>query len=390
MLNFYRVVIGPILLAVISVSPASEKSLDQYLKQKIASIKLDSAYLTQNDYFATKPGWIDATEVRLGAENDDDNKHSIALRLNLSNASRIDVEEDILKLQKQAQHLDQQNNLNQELETVYSQMLELISQHESLNHLEKQSSLVETEIKYYRQLAQTSDFNPNDLLESELNLTQLQSLIDLQKREILDFKNAIGFKSDVPQLALTSEQMLALVTRYQQETNIEIEQAQLALQLMQHRLKHEKASEGLALNAVQLESESADGKDDVLSVRFDVQIPFSGPRFNSAQKQQDITQAKYRMQRSLRQSTVKTAQLLQKLKQNNDRIFTFEQLANQLQTRIKNTTNASLILKLKKQHLNQLKKVLQVRQDTRQFYIEFLANSGLLAKKPDSNWLLLQ
>lgn len=390
MSNLYRFVTGIILLASMSVSLANAKSLDQYLKQKIASIKLDSAPLTQDEYESSSPGWIDGTELRLGADNDNDNKRSVALRLKLSNASRIEVEENILKLQNQAHLLERQQNLNLQLETVYLQLLELISQHEYLIHLQKQSSLVATEIKYYRQLAQTSDFNPDDLLQSELNQAQLQSLIDLHEKDIADLKQSLNFYTEVPSLALTSEQMLALVTRYQDETSIEVEQAQLQLQLLQHKLKHEKSREGFALNAVQLETEYADDSDDVFSIRFDVQIPFSGPGFNSAQKQRDITQAKYRMQRSLRKTTLNTARILKSLKQNHERIYAHEQLAKRIQTRIKKTSNASLILKLKEQHLNQLKKILDTRQSTRQQYIEFLAQSGLLARKPDSNWLLLQ
>lgn len=390
MLKFYRTIVVASALVAVPASQASEQNLDNFLKQKIASIKRHSSPLDENEFAGTKPGWIDGTEVRLSADNDDDNKRSIALRVKLGSASRIDVERDILKLQKQARHLDRQNDLNQELETVYRQMLELISRAELLSLQQRQSRLVETEIKYYRQLAQTSDFNPEDLLESELRLTQLHSLIDLQKRDISGLKQSINFNAEVPNLALNAEQMLALVTRYQQETSIEVEQARLQLQLQQQQLKHEKTSSGLALNAVQLESEYADDRDSVLSVRFDVQIPFAGPSFNRIQKQQDITEASYKMQQSLRQATLRTAQIVQKLNHNNDRIFTYQQLANQLQTRIKNTTSAALILKLKKQHLNQLERVLQVRQTARQYYIEFLALSGLLAKKPDSNWLLLQ
>ena len=390
MLKFYLIIVVVSTLLALPASQASEQSLDNFLKQKIALIKLHSSPLDQNEFANTRPGWIDGTEVRLGADNDEDNKRSIALRVKLGSASRIEVERDIVKLQKQARHLDQQKTLSQELETVYRQMLELISRSELLSHLQKQSRLVETEIKYYRQLAQTSDFNPEDLLESELNLTQLHSLIDLQKRDISGLKQSINFHAEVPSLALSTEQMLALVTRYQQETGIEVEQARLHLQLQQQQLNHEKTSSGFALNAVQLESEYADDGDSVLSVRFDVQIPFAGPSLKHIQQQQGITEASYKMQQSLRQATLGTARIVQKLKHNNDRIFTYQQLANQLQTRIKNTTSAALILKLKKLHLNQLERVLQVRQTSRQHYIEFLALSGLLAKKPDSNWLLLQ
>lgn len=383
-------ILGIMLITNLSIAEANESALNIYLKQRVETTLQTTSDDTSSSTESQAPNWIDGTELRVGLENDDDNKRSIALRVKLKNSTRLNAESDLIDIGLQSQKSSRQRNHNQAIEVIYSEVLQLINQHEALTLAEQQSALAATEIKYFRQLAQTSDFNPENLLDSELNQAQIQMVIELQKQEIAALKDSMGYTADIPKWSLSADKMNSVSVQIKSEPSLELVQAQLDLKQEQKKLNFEKVNQHFALNAVQLASEHAQNKDNVLSVRFDIQIPFSGPSYNHTQKQQGITQAMYEVQQILQQDRKKSAQLRLQMKQINTRLTSYEKLSKNLEKRISKTTNASLILKLKKEHLNLMEKVQQIRQDSRQTYIEILAAHGMFSKQPQTNWLLAQ
>ena len=383
-------ILGIMLITNLSIAEANESALNIYLKQRVETTLQTTSDDTSSSTESQAPNWIDGTELRVGLENDDDNKRSIALRVKLKNSTRLNAESDLIDIGLQSQKSSRQRNHNQAIEVIYSEVLQLINQHEALTLAEQQSALAATEIKYFRQLAQTSDFNPENLLDSELNQAQIQTVIELQKQEIAALKDSMGYTADIPKWSLSADKMNSVSVQIKSEPSLELVQAQLDLKQEQKKLNFEKVNQHFALNAVQLASEHAQNKDNVLSVRFDIQIPFSGPSYNHTQKQQGITQAMYEVQQILQQDRKKSAQLRLQMKQINTRLTSYEKLSKNLEKRISKTTNASLILKLKKEHLNLMEKVQQIHQDSRQTYIEILAAHGMFSKQPQTNWLLAQ
>ena len=383
-------ILGIMLITNLSIAEANESALNIYLKQRVETTLQTTSDDTSSSTESQAPNWIDGTELRVGLENDDDNKRSIALRVKLKNSTRLNAESDLIDIGLQSQKSSRQRNHNQAIEVIYSEVLQLINQHEALTLAEQQSALAATEIKYFRQLAQTSDFNPENLLDSELNQAQIQMVIELQKQEIAALKDSMGYTADIPKWSLSADKMNSVSVQIKSEPSLELVQAQLDLKQEQKKLNFEKVNQHFALNAVQLASEHAQNKDNVLSVRFDIQIPFSGPSYNHTQKQQGITQAMYEVQQILQQDRKKSAQLRLQMKQINTRLTSYEKLSKNLEKRISKTTNASLILKLKKEHLNLMEKVQQIHQDSRQTYIEILAAHGMFSKQPQTNWLLAQ
>ena len=387
---FTTSILGIVLMTCLSITEAKENDLNLYLKQRVDSLLQTSSDFIQATENNPASNWIDGTELRVGLENDDDNKRSIALRVKLKNSSRISAENDLIDLNLQLQNLNRRRNQNQVIKEIYTDVLRLINLKESLALYEQQSALATTEIKYFRQLAQTSEFNPENLLDSELNQAQIQTTIELQKQEISDLKSAIDYTADIPLWSLSADKMKSISLQIKSEPSLEFEQAQMDLKQQQKKLNYEKVNQQFALNAVQLASEHAQNKDNVMSVRFDIQIPFSGPSYKHTQKQQDITQAVFEMQQVLQLDRKKSAQLMLQMNQMNSRLSSYEKLSRNLEKRIANTTNASLILKLKKEHLKFLEKVQQLRKNSRETYVEILAAHGMFSKQPQTNWLLAQ
>jgi hypothetical protein len=99
-------------------------------------------------------GWIDGTELRLSADNDDDSKRSIALRVKLKSAPQRSVEQDILQLMRQQHELSRQQVLNSRLQTAYSQLFQLIAEQEQLEHLQQLLWLLNEQLSFLQLLFQ--------------------------------------------------------------------------------------------------------------------------------------------------------------------------------------------------------------------------------------------
>mgnify|MGYP001052819952 CR=1 FL=1 len=397
MMKYIRSLIGLALLvfgtgSLADVADAEELRyyIQQFIDEQESVFQTAEPMATSTDegFLNDMRGWIDGTELRLSADNDDDSKRSIALRVKLKSAPQRSVEQDILQLMRQQHELSRQQVLNSRLQTAYSQLFQLIAEQEQLEHLQLESALQSSAITYYREQVQSSDFHPENLLDSELEHEQLRFQIELQVRRINALAKSINFHATVPSLGLTEAMMLELVSRLDSQTSIEVERAQLDLLLQQKKLRHEQSSQQFALTAVQLSQDYIQEKDSVTGIRVDLQIPFSGPAYNSSVRQQDVSEATYRLHQLNQSETLKASQLVRKMEQKQVAILASERLAKNIDKRIRSATNARLILKLRQQHLQQLKNIMLIRQDMRTLYIELLAHYSLLGRQLDTNWLL--
>ena len=393
MIKNYRWLSVLALVCFTSSGYANNEDLRQYFQQIIdeqqSALQSDLIMSSANDGFVENVrGWVDGTELRLSAENDDDNKRSIALRVKLKNAPRHSIEQDILQLTQEQRQLDHQQALNDRLQRAYSELLDLIAEQEQLDHLQVVSSMHAAAIKYYRNLVLSNDFHPENLLENELEHEQHRFQIELQVRQINALTKALKFDAKLPQLTLTEKMMLDVVAQYSDRTPLEVEHAQLDLMLQQKKLKHEQSGEKFALTAVQLSQEFNHNKDTVTGIQVDLRIPFARPAFNSGVRQQDVSEVTYRLHRLQQSAALKAAQLVQKMEQSQISILAFERLAKSIDSRIKKATDSRLIIKLRQQHLAQLKSIMRERQSFRKLYIELLAHYSVLGRELDTNWLI--
>ena len=385
---------GLALLVFSSSAVADAEQLRQYIQQFVDEQELvlqtnqTMATSTEEGFLHDVRGWVDATELRLSAENDDDSRRSIALRVKLKSAPQRSVEQDMLHLMRQQHELNRQQVLNSRLQTVYTQLLELIAEQEQLEHLQLESALHASAITYYREQVQSSDFHPENLLDSELEHEQIRFQIELQVRRIDALAKSINFQTKVPRLSLTEEMMLELVNPLSDQTSFEVERAQLDLILQQKKLRHEQSSEQFALTALQLSQEFAHDKDSVTGVRVDLQIPFAGPAYSSSVRYQEVAEATYRLHQLNQKETLKGTQLLRKMEQKQVAILASERLTKNIKKRIRNATNVRLILKLREQNLQHVKNIMLLRQDMRTLYIDLLAHYSMFGRQLDTNWLI--
>jgi hypothetical protein len=385
MMHLKTALIGCMSGTVLMCAQADDEMQDNNVSKYLLQVKNQFVQLLPaGSYPAQKKSnllnqWIESSEIRLTTDNDDDRKSSLALNLKIKNWSELSMQQQLFQLLEQRQQLDQQEILNDHLQSSYIQLLELNSKLEELAQLKQRSRLFASAIKYQQQLVQSSDFSPDELLQ-----------IELMQRNIDELEKSIEFNAPQPFLQITPQQMIATAENYLQHGGGEVEQAQLELQLAKLKLKQQQASAGFALNALQLKSDFSENEDAVLAVRFDIQIPFSGPDFNSRLKHQEINQATMRLHQRRQQTSLKSNQILAKMYLNKKALVSTEQLINDIESRIKKTTSVKLILKLKKQHLSSFKQILEIRYQLRLNYINFLSQQGLLAKHNEHNWLSAQ
>jgi len=331
--------------------------------------------------------WVESSEIRLTADDDEKRNRSIALNLKIRNFSELDIQQQMFQLLEKRQYLDVNKQLNNHLRLAYLQLLDLNLKLELLEHLKKQSRFSATEIKFQRELVQSTNFKPENLLDSELDHEQIQFQIETQQSSILKLQKSMDFSAQQAFLNLAAEQMIDFAEIHSLQNSNAVQQSQLELQLAKLKLKQQQASEGFALNSFQLKSDFSDNQDNVLTVRFDVQIPFAGPNFSHRLKQQEITRASLQLQQRQQQFALQATQILEEMEQSSSTLKATKKMAGQIKFRLLKTSNVRLILKLKKQHFSRLRKIIEIRHNIRLNYIDLLAKSGLLAEQANKNWL---
>ena len=379
-----------IMLAQVTQGFADDEGIRLYLWQVIddhnQSLSAELIQISLDRAPDTMSSWLEGSELRLGTDNDDNAKQSVALRLKIKGSSQLDIEQEIAQLNWRRRDLDILESLNQKLEFAYLQVLALVAEKEQLRHLQSEMVLLESAIKFYREQVQSNDFRPENLLESELDHDQIAQEIELQLRRIKSFRKAMNYTRDIPELMLSEAFMLKLGSQITERQSIEVERAHMELILRQKKLQHTQAGSGFGLTAVQLQSEFQDNQDAVMAIRFDFQIPFGGSSSN-ASAHSSVSQAAVRLHRLVQQESLIVSQLQQQMTHQHDVILNAERFVESIRIRIDTASNADIILKLRKQYLMQEKNIMRARQNMRKAYIELLAVHALLAKRTNTNWL---
>ena len=384
-----------VLCTALAIQPALANSnpqqaqLDLYVTQTAQSYlqKLPSEAFFKAEKSTFLNQWVESSEIRVSAENDDDRSRSLALNLKIKNASELKVQQQLFDLVEASEQLEQQKTFNAHLHTTYQQLVELNNKLEQSAHLQSLLQLSGVEIKYQRGLVQSNDFDAENLLDSELNQEQVQQEIEFVSQQINDLKESLNFDTQQSFIDLEASQIIARIKSHSLKHGIEVKQAKMDLELAQLKLKQQQSNEGVALNAVQLSSDFGSGKDTVLGVRFDIQIPFAGPNYDNQLKHQGIAKATKRLHQRKKLAQLKAEQSLLKIQQYNNALNSNQKQARTIEQRLLKTTDVHLILKLKTQHLKRLGKSIDIRHNLQTSYIDFLAQRGLLASSEDNNWL---
>ncbi len=373
---------------------ATEESITRYVNQVIENYDvsgLSPATPDSSGRLMDRMGnWVDSSELRLTGDSDADQKRSVALHLSLKNATQLEVEQNLIQLQVQKQLLERQKMLSQVLQNAYLQLLELVTQEEIISHLERQKELVSIELDYYRGQVESTDFQPDNLLGSELDLDQIDALLSLHRQQVSALRQYMRFDADVELSGLSVQEMLSQVNAWMSYKPVNLKLAQLELLQTKFDLKSEQSRHDLVLSAIQFKTDFAQDEKPIWGVRLDVQLPFSGTSMKETVTQQNINTLTFEINHLHQQKVFDGTQWAQKLQRNLLQLSAAEKQVAEMDLRLQSTSSSGLILRLRKQRLRQQEKIMQITQDSREDYINFLAQFSLLALPTDNNWLYPQ
>ena len=148
------------------LAPRADSKLDRYLlmAEQIAS-ELVPLHLGASSVGTS--GWLEEAEFRYSGSDQDD--QSYALRVRPKFGAQRSAERNIFQLQAAQHGLSFELVLNDEVKYRYLNLIELTAFHLEVDYLNEQANLSEDAAKIYRSLAQTKEFDFEDLQEAELD-----------------------------------------------------------------------------------------------------------------------------------------------------------------------------------------------------------------------------
>lgn len=394
-----------LLLAVCSQADAVEPSaIERFLLTALADI--DSS----PDNPDTPNGlssWVEETQVRVNLRSsftdDDDNQantNSYSIRVKPKGWGQRDAELKILELQAHQQEAHYQQAVHRAFLQRYQIVLALIAQqHETLRLLSAQA-LAEKETKLHRIQFNTSEFNPEALLDAEIVLRQannatqfaLQRLNALQKQLQLPQDSATSLQQkDLLSWLASPDDLLNNLPKNADDLAPSIQEAQLNLDLARAEHLRVKTREQVGVNLVGLHFQ--DHAQDKLGVLLGVNIPLGSENFNTTTQRYKVLDAQAaliektaNLEQSLKEKLAKMAALTDQWHLAQTQIKDMEMLASRLQNDSAQT-KPQLALKVDKELLKLRSDLSKLHQQILDVYIDYLATNGQLAAMPLRNWL---
>lgn len=341
---------------------------------------------------ADRPGglnrWLEEAQLRV---SDDPDKHSVGLRVQPKMPSQISAENSILGLRRQQRELSQESDLNDRLMLRYTQWLDLIEQSGRVGALDRARALADAKVSYHRSLAQTDDFQPDALLEAELDLAQFQEQDRMQREHLAALRATVDIDPSPDALVPIDEMLNVLALAPEAASGIDKREGSLALELAKEQARNERAQQGLALDLVQVavDTDTRSNRDTV-GLLVGVRLPLGGDNYNSVRRAYDLIEATSELERRIaseQRSVASRRELIGWQKTEADAIGgTLAALDERLE-RNRQSGDVAVLLTLQEQQMKARERLAEARQRALRYYLDYLHVTGQLAQQPLRNWL---
>ena len=381
-------------LVVSSFSLYAENSSEQ-LRKTLTSVQYRISAQADNpdsNQLSGLDAWINKSEINWGnSDLDDFEDQKLSYEIQLKNREQINTEQAILDLGRVKAQLKRSSYLDKKLQYRYASFIDLLEQEKQQQLLQQKHALVNSDLNHWKLKINSDTFRADKLQQADLSLDQvwgemLENGGTLERLRNDPANIVVGNTLSIHQM-LKIEQQILKSGEYQQH-NLRIQKAEMDIQLANNEQQRHEAQQKLSLGSFKLEY---DNKDDDFGVSVGIKMPVTKNSFDSLQEKQavyyanlDAKNTRFEIEDQLREKQNLLYQLQHQW-------LSSQQVLQKMNTRIKRlstSTNIDLLLDLKAQRLDVLKRQNRVSVQALRQYISFLNTAGMLSAKPYRNWLL--
>jgi hypothetical protein len=354
--------------------------------------------------------WVDEAQIRIS--NDDQyqvnndrnvNSQSYGLRIKPKAYGQRDAEQKILRLRASQEDAQYTEALNTELSRRYAQILELISQQNQTRFLLESDTLLNKQVQLNRNLANSTEFNEENLLDVEMAFEQTNDLVELNLHRLQDLQSQLNLPVDSKEAIIDSKNTLDWLVSVPQMHDImaktiapqhvpDVIKSQLELEQAKAERQHKKSTQQLGINLLRFQLDDSDNVDRDIKLGFmvGVNIPLGTENFQTTETHHDIYDARFKLHDSTYTTTQSLNEKRVKMKWLKEEWNVTEKQLDRLNTRLQKDyakINPQLALALQIEHAKKFKELLDIHQEALTIYLNYLSLSGQLTSLPLRNWL---
>ena len=350
--------------------------------------------------------WVDDSEIRIKAGNlssvdsfTDENNQSYSFRVKLKNSKQRRAERDLLILESRKS--DAKNNIIHlaELRKRYALILKILGQKQRIDTLSNQLKLAKLEVRTFKKLVTTSNFDPSRIQQSDLLVSRLTAQVSLNNKSLYRSLAVLGVPAENTQKAhqvLNRHQWLITINEMVNVVedlvnlpfnNPSLQQLSLATKISK---KQSKLADAQLLTGVKLVEVEYDQDNDLFGATVGVRIPLGKNSYNSLRRNNGYKNAQRAWERKLSSLKSDLADKKILLHQYHDAYKLEKQLQASVDRRLKRvmkTNRPELILSLKKEYIKHQSREQEMYLKMVDVYLDLISISGHILKQPLRNWL---
>ena len=350
--------------------------------------------------------WVDDSEIRIKAGNlssvdsfTDENNQSYSFRVKLKNSKQRRAERDLLILESRKS--DAENNIIHlaELRKRYALILKILGQKQRIDTLSNQLKLAKLEVRTFKKLVTTSNFDPSRIQQSDLLVSRLTAQVSLNNKSLYRSLAVLGVPAENTQKVhqiLNRHQWLITINEMVNVVedlvnlpfnNPSLQQLSLATKISK---KQSKLADAQLLTGVKLVEVEYDQDNDLFGATVGVRIPLGKNSYNSLRRNNGYKNAQRAWEHKLSSLKSDLADKKILLLQYHDAYKLEKQLQASVDRRLKRvmkTNRPELILSLKKEYIKHQGREQEMYLKMVDVYLDLISISGHILKQPLRNWL---